>query len=86
MTKIQWKILIFPIVIIGVVIFNYGILERIIIPDACYYHSHDTNFIFDIFYNTSSASGGHPEPNLFNFLFTLMTGFFIAKYILKKIN
>jgi hypothetical protein len=35
------------IILLG--LFNYGLLDALLIPDPCYYHSHDTNWLFDIF-------------------------------------
>jgi hypothetical protein len=55
-------------------VFNYLILDKILIPDPCYYHTHDTNKVFDIFYELSSAEGYHPFPTKFNFIFTATLG------------
>ncbi len=85
MTEIQMKILIYPLSIIGALFLNYGIAEPLLIPDPCYYHSHDLNFLMDIFYNTSSASNGHPEPNILNFIFTLCVGILLAKIVVNRV-
>jgi hypothetical protein len=53
-------------------VFNFIILDSILIPDPCYYHSHETNKVFDIFYELDE--GNHPFPTIFNFIFTLTTG------------
>jgi hypothetical protein len=53
---------------------NFGVIDRIVVPDPCYYHSHDTNWLFDLFYNITSAEGGHPSPSVFNFIFTITAG------------
>lgn len=67
--------------------FNIFVVERILIPDPCYYHSHETNIIFDVFYDLSPDEGYHPFPTMFNFIFTMIlgsvAGFIIA---LKTIN
>ncbi len=55
-------------------ILNFFFLERILIPDPCYYHSHDSNKIFDIFYSLPASEGGHPFPTNFNFIITLTMG------------
>ncbi len=63
--------------ILGLVItfvLNFFILERIIIPDECYYYSHDTNKIFDLFYELTAAEGFHPTPTILNLGLTFMTG------------
>ena len=67
------------------VLLNYGVIEPMLVPDECYYHSHEPNAMMNLFYSYSSASGGHPEPNLFNFVFTLIVGFFFARLFLKLI-
>jgi len=59
-------------------IFNYFFLEKILIPDPCYYHSHDTNKIFDLFYSLPASEGNHPLPTMFNLIGTLITGAIIG--------
>lgn len=83
MNNIQLKILIYPTVTLGMLFFNFVVLVNLIIPDPCYYHINKTTFIFDLFYSSSSALGGHPEPNLFNLLFTLLLGIIIGHFIIK---
>jgi len=70
-------ILIFLSAIAGVVlafILNFIVIEKILIPDPCYYHVHGTNKVFDIFYYFPSFEGGHPFPTQFNFIFTIIIG------------
>lgn len=55
-------------------VFNYLVLERIIIPDPCYYHSHDTTKIFDLFYELTASEGYHPTPTYLNLILTLTAG------------
>lgn len=55
-------------------VFNFLILDKILIPDPCYYHTHDTNKVFDIFYELTSSDGYHPFPTKFNFIFTATIG------------
>ena len=68
-------------------LFNFLLLDSILIPDPCYYHSHDTGWLFDLFYNITTAEGGHPSPSLFNLVFTIATGgaigYAIARYVLR---
>jgi hypothetical protein len=78
MQKIHYQILIYPLSITIVIILNI-LLNIIIIPDECYYHTHDTNFVFDLFFNTSSATNGHPEPTFFNLIFTIVLGLYIGR-------
>jgi len=61
-------------VILGLVVMyvlNFFVLERIIIPDPCYYHSHDTNKVFDLFYELTAKEGYHPTPTRLNLILTL---------------
>jgi hypothetical protein len=55
-------------------VFNFLILENILIPDPCYYHTHDTNKVFDIFYKVTAGEGFHPFPTKFNFIITATIG------------
>ena len=75
---------------IGSLLFNYGILIHIIIPDPCYYHSHDTSAAFDLFYVMTAEDGYHPPPSLFNLLFTIISGAVIGScvylYFSGKLN
>ena len=68
---------------------NFFVLENILIPDPCYYHSRDTTMLFDLFYDLPSFAGYHPVPTIFNFIFTMvigaLTGWVISKYVLKKL-
>ena len=60
--------------IIVVFLFNYLLLERLIIPDPCYFHSHDTTKVFDLFYELTASEGYHPTPTRFNLILTLIIG------------
>lgn len=67
-------------------ILNHYFIYEIAVPDPCYYHVHETNFLIDLFYSTDSASNGHPEPNLFNLVLTVITGAFLGKIVFNIIN
>lgn len=71
-----------------VFLFNFLFLDKILIPDPCYYHSHDTNMVFDIFYDLPASDGYHPFPSTFNILFTAVLGAIIGLrlsfYVLRK--
>ena len=73
-------------------LFNASILDKILIPDPCYYHNHGfkTTKVFDLFYEFTSSEGYHPTPTLFNIIFTLiiggLLGFTISTYKTKKRN
>ena len=60
-------------------VLNFFILDKILIPDPCYYHSHDTNKVFDVFYELRSSEGFHPFPTTFNFIFTGVIGALLGK-------
>lgn len=70
------------------VIFNFIVLENILIPDPCYYHSHDTNMLFDLFYELTASEGYHPFPTRFNFILTIcigaLAGFTLSKRLIRK--
>lgn len=70
--------------VISMLLFNIVILYSIIIPDPCYYHSHEINQILKIFYDGSPASNGHPEPTLINFGITIVFGVYIANWYYRK--
>ncbi len=69
-------------------LFNFMVLDRILIPDPCYYHSHDTNLVFDLFYEITTAEGGHPSPTIFNLIFTIVAGgalgYALSRYMAKS--
>lgn len=71
-------------------VLNIFFLDRILIPDPCYYHGRETNKIFDIFYNLHASNGGHPFPTNFNFVFTLTIGAIVGLafsiYMLKRLD
>jgi hypothetical protein len=71
---------------ITALIFNFGFLERILIPDPCYYHTNETTALFDMFYGLSASEGYHPFPTLFNFLFTLSIGIALGILLNKVIH
>lgn len=63
---------------------NFGVFDKLFIPDPCYYHSHDTNWLFDRFYDITSAQGGHPSPSMFNIVVTLATGLLLGGWLTIK--
>lgn len=63
--------------LVGVVfatLFNFFFLDKILIPDPCYYHSHETSIVFDVFYDLPSSEGYHPFPTIINFILTFIIG------------
>jgi len=55
-------------------VFNFLVLERITIPDPCYYQSHDTTKFFDLFYEMKAGEGYHPTATYLNLILTLTLG------------
>lgn len=67
--------------ILGLVVtfvLNFFILERLIISDPCYYHSHETNKIFDLYCELTAVEGFHPTPTILNLVLTLTTGIVVG--------
>lgn len=77
----QKKWLIITVFSISALFFNFAYIDNLIMPDPCYYHINEMNLILNLFYSSSSASGGHPEVNLFNIIFTIIIGGLIGKLI-----
>jgi len=77
----QMKWLIIIICSILSLFLNFAVIDKLIIPDPCYYHTNEMNPILNLFYTSSSASGGHPEMNLFNIIFTIIIGGLIGKLV-----
>ena len=74
-------------IIIGGIVFHifcFTWLYDFLIPDPCYYHSHEMNYFMGLFFSASSASNGHPEPNLTNFIVSFLIGSLIGFVIFKK--
>jgi hypothetical protein len=69
-------------------LFNFLLLDRMLIPDPCYYHTHEAGKLVRLFYEFTSHSGGHPFPTIFNFIFTIAAGgtigYFLARYLMKR--
>ena len=62
-------------------VLNFAIVDDLIMPDPCYYHSKEMNIFLQLFYSSSSASGGHPEINLFNLICTALIGGILGNII-----
>lgn len=57
--------------------------------DYCYYHTHETPFLVELFY-MSPASNGHPDGSFFQLFVTLIIsitlGYFTKNVVLNKFN
>ena len=62
---------------------NHNFIEKIIIDEKCEYDIENikTGKLFDLFYTISSNTGYHPEPSLFNLLFTVFISLLIGIFI-----
>ena len=65
-------------------VFSFTWLYDFLIPDPCYYHSHEMNYFMGLFFSALSASNGHPEPNLVNFILSFLVGSLIGFVTFKK--
>jgi len=66
------------------VIVDVGFIERLLIPDPCYYHSHDASWLFDLFYKRDAVDGGHPSATIFHLLVVAIIGGVAAWLKLKQ--
>ena len=76
-------------IIIGGIVFHvfcFTWLYDFLIPDPCYYHSHEMNYIMSLFFTAYPGSNGHPEPNLTNFIVSFLVGGLIGFVIFKKFS
>lgn len=72
------------------VVLSFTLIYDLLIPDLCYYHTNEMNFIMSIFYSAGPADNGHPGPNLTNFLVSLafggILGFSVFRLLSKNKN
>jgi hypothetical protein len=66
-------------------IINFNFIEPIIIPDPCYYHTHSTTKLFDVFYGFPVTENGHPSANFTNLILTTVIGFLIGNLLYKVV-
>lgn len=92
MTRTQKSLIIFSALSGSVLafLFNFLFLDKILIPDPCYYHSHEPGLLFNIFYDLPAFEGYHPFPSVFNFIFTLtigaVLGLTVSMYLIRRHN
>ena len=63
------------------VVLSFTLLYKLLIPDVCYYHTHEMNSFMSLFYSSGPADNGHPTPNFTNFLVSFVFGGIIG-YVL----
>lgn len=73
---------------IGALAFNLFFLDRLFVPDPCYYHTHRGGWLFHLFYDLPANEGYHPVPSILNIIFTAilggLAGYGIFNLILRK--
>ena len=67
------------------VVLSFTLLYKLLIPDVCYYHTHEMNSFMSLFYSSGPADNGHPAPNFTNFLVSFVFGGIIG-YVLYKVT
>ena len=68
------------------VVISFALLYKLLIPDVCYYHTHEMNLFMSLFYSAGPADNGHPGPNLTNLLVSLGFGGILGYGIYKLIS
>ena len=69
---LKWILIFVGSIIIFLI--SFTVIYDLLIPDVCYYHEHEMNTLMSFFYSAGGGDNGHPEPNLFNFIFSLFIG------------
>jgi len=47
-------------------------MQSVLLGDECQYHSGETSFLFDLFYDLPAYNGYHPWPSTFNYATTMV--------------
>jgi hypothetical protein len=68
------------------VVLSFTLLYKLLIPDVCYYHTHEMNSFMSLFYSAGPADNGHPSPNFTNFLVSFVLGGIIGYGTYNLIN
>ena len=83
-SQLKWLIII--LTSIGGLLFNFMVLDPLIMPDPCSYHTQEMHLVISLFYSISPYSGGHPEISVFNVFFFLFIGGYIGKLLAAAID
>ncbi|GGD33254.1 hypothetical protein [Flavobacterium orientale] len=67
------------------VVLSFTLLYKLLIPDVCYYHTHEMNSFMSLFYSAGPEDNGHPAPNFTNFLISFVFGGILG-YALYKLT
>lgn len=60
-------------------------IELILIPDDCYYHEHETNWLIELLYDFPSWNGLHPYPSTFQFVLIFGFGIYLSYLFCKRV-
>lgn len=60
------------------------VLYPILIPDECYYHSHDTPILIDLLFDFPASEGFHPVPRVIGYILSVGIGIVLAQWWKKK--
>jgi hypothetical protein len=86
MHKIGVVFLSMAVGIVFMFLINYLLIEKMAIPDPCYFHSHEPTFIFNLFYEFNANDGYHPTPNDLNLISTTGLGGLIGLLLFYKLK
>ncbi len=70
---------------ITVFLISFTVYE-LLIPDICYYHTNEMNSFMNLFYSAGGADNGHPEPNILNFITSILIGGILGNGIYKLVT
>ena len=62
------------------------IIELLLIPDPCHFHTNEPGWLVDFFYDFPTSEGGHPVWSLTYFVFVLSAGCFLGYWLKRLIN
>jgi len=76
------------IIVGGVLVFIVGqtFIFDLIIPDPCFYHTNETNFLIELFFDLNPGNNSHPEPNILYIIFSLVIGSILGHSVYRTIN
>ncbi|MDG1428086.1 MAG: hypothetical protein P8M19_05575 [Crocinitomicaceae bacterium] len=71
---------------LAVLLIKVLLIDRLIIGDSCYYHTHEAGKLVNFFYPSTAAEGFHPEPSTLNHILTFIIGSLIGWGVVSGIN
>ena len=60
------------------------VFYSILIPDECYYHSHETPLIIDLLFDFPAYEGFHPVPSIIGYILSFGIGIAVTLWLNKK--